>query len=529
MNTRSSKNIWTQKEVLFLLIAALAIFLLRVPGLYQPILDMDESVFSEFANIMLNGGLPYIDTVDNKPPAMYGFFALIYACFGTGNLIAVHLVTTLLVAATAGMLYRIARLFTSFSTGAAAVLFFIFLTHIHEPKYISTNGETLINLLLVSSIYFYLANRFRPFSFLRSLTAGLLLGTAVLTSYKAGIVALLFIFDMFLLAIHKKDNGTPGPAAANGIKNFLITGLSSLLPVAAALFIFYNNGALRDFLYWGFTYNFGYIESGAKSFSVIQPLLRTLIFSAMASPLLYIMVKGSVLRRQADLQESDPGKYYYIFSAAWLILSLVAVLQGGRCYSHYYIQLAPPLALLAAPLVHYFYQGRQREKKILTAAFCILILIAAMARINIRYTYQLVHYPNRQAETALEAAGKYIKDKTADNETIYAWGWATPVYHYAKRRSASRFLISDYISGRIFGTGNHSSLVNKKETMAPMKELFISDLKKNRPAYIIDTSPAGFYGYDRFPLSDFPAMQTIIKKEYSLEVTIQGMKLYRRN
>jgi hypothetical protein len=40
-----------------LLIAGL-IFILRIPVLYQHIIDIDETAFSEFASIMLNGGLP---------------------------------------------------------------------------------------------------------------------------------------------------------------------------------------------------------------------------------------------------------------------------------------------------------------------------------------------------------------------------------------------------------------------------------------------------------------------------------------
>jgi hypothetical protein len=54
------------------------IFVLRIPVLYQHIIDIDETAFSEFASIMLNGGLPYIDAVDNKPPLTYYFFYCIY-------------------------------------------------------------------------------------------------------------------------------------------------------------------------------------------------------------------------------------------------------------------------------------------------------------------------------------------------------------------------------------------------------------------------------------------------------------------
>ena len=97
------------KNKKYILIILALIFILRIPGLYQPILDIDESVFSEFANIIIDGGLPYIDAIDNKPPLNYYFFSLVYFIFGKNNLISVHFITTLLVMLTSIFVYIISR------------------------------------------------------------------------------------------------------------------------------------------------------------------------------------------------------------------------------------------------------------------------------------------------------------------------------------------------------------------------------------------------------------------------------------
>ena len=212
----------------------------------------------------------------------------------------------------------------------------------------------------------------------------------------------------------------------------------------------------------------------------------------------------------------------------WLFLSLTAVLQGGRCYSHYYIQLAPSLALAAAPCASYLTKGRTWEKGLLIVLASVILLAAFTARLDIPRTYELVKYPNRNAVPTLKQAGHYIREKTGADDLIYAWGWATPIYHFAKRQSASRFLISDYASGRIFGTGNSSRQKKQYTAVRKSRMLLVSDIQKKRPLYFIDTSPSGLFGYDRFPLSSFPELNKIISRDYIPETVIEKMILYRR-
>lgn len=526
MPTQNEQSPFLKKQRRLIFYAMALIFLLRLSGLYQPVLDIDETVFSEFASILLNGGLPYIDAVDNKPPFMYAFFSIVYFFSGGASLPLVHLVTTFLVMATAGMVYATARLFTGFRESFAALLFFIFLTHIHEPKYISTSGETLINVMLMVSIYCYLSGKIKGFSPLRAVTGGLFLGAAVLTSYKAGIVAIVMATEVFIPASWYSTEGEKTSPPKKYV-NLMTTGAASLVPVLLLIFIFHRWGVLEDFLSWGFLYNFQYIGSGSEAFSLLRPLARTLIFFAMAAPLLIIIAAGAVRMRRGEILTLPPGGYL-AFLSLWFLLSLAAVLQGGRCYSHYYIQLAPPLALLAAP---FFLEvtGRSTMKRRITVIFMAgLLVIFFAARIDINATCRLVNYPNRQAEPALAEAGRYIKMHAPPGETVYAWGWATPLYYHADRRSASRFLISDFFTGRVFGTANDSRDKNIALNREKNFILFLQDIKKKNPLYFVDTSPAGFFGYDRFPPRDRPALKKILEENYRRETSIKKMVLYRR-
>lgn len=153
-------------------------------------------------------------------------------------------------------------------------------------------------------------------------------------------------------------------------------------------------------------------------------------------------------------------------------------------------------------------------------------MVFTASRINIIRTYELINYPNYRSEISFKKAGEYVKSVSGPGEMIYAWGWATPVYYFADRRCASRFLISDFISGRIFGTTNTSDSV-RNEMSAKFLPVLVEDLKKNRPGYFLDTAPSGYFGYDRFPLSLYPELDRLIKENYTRDSEIDGIVIYR--
>ncbi|HOJ29145.1 MAG TPA: hypothetical protein PL059_08715, partial [Spirochaetota bacterium] len=62
-----------------------------------------------------------------------------------------------------------------------------------------------------------------------------------------------------------------------------------------------------------------------------------------------------------------------------------------------------------------------------------------------------------------------------------------------------------------------------------LRDEFIKEFMQNPPAVFIDTSPSGYYGYDRFPLKKFPDLSEIIKNNYSFDCNIDDMNIYILN
>lgn len=500
------------------------VLVLRIPAMYQHIVDMDESVFSEFGRVILNGGIPYVDVIDNKPPFMYYFFTIIYFLSGSGSLVIVHLVTAIWVALTGLSVYIFSLRIKGETAGIAAAAAFILLMHTYEPKYISTNGETLINLfLVVSSFIFITVKGMSRKSLVMHALSGIMLGAAVLTNYKAGVLAVVYIIhSMIIEPLIYSDNRKD--IVRENLFKLSITGISSIIPLAATALKFHADGSLDEALFWGFAYNFGYIESGSSVLS-LKMASRMGLFVLMTMPVWFLALKNasSFISRLKEKNESALNISVYFFLFLWLCASVYGAMLGGRGYGHYFIQIVPPLVLTAVMCSGTFIMWRRT----LWIWIAVPVLIMTAGRVDIQKSYIFAGEKNAGWASAYSAAAEYIKNHTVQGETIYVWGWATPVYYYSDRRSASRFIISDFVSGRVFGTANDSKAVRSGMTERFMPQL-LEDLARNRPAYFLDTSGSGLYGYDRFPPDSFDGLGEYLKKNYVPEAEIGGIRIYAR-
>src|SRR6202030_4147646 len=133
--------------------AALGIILLtvaiRLPSLLHPQPIDSEAMYSVVANEIVDGGRPYADAVERKPPLLFWTYAAVFKTTGKFNWVALHTAAVLWVLLTMAGLYLLARRGFSAETGLIAALLY----GIYQPWGIWRNfaftGEMLINLPLV--------------------------------------------------------------------------------------------------------------------------------------------------------------------------------------------------------------------------------------------------------------------------------------------------------------------------------------------------------------------------------------------
>ncbi|MBI2340283.1 MAG: hypothetical protein HYU99_07970, partial [Deltaproteobacteria bacterium] len=209
----------------------------------------------------------------------------------------------------------------------------------------------------------------------------------------------------------------------------------------------------------------------------------------------------------------------------WFVLSLVPVAMGGRFYGRYFIQILPPLCLLAAQTA-----SRLPDKKSLQRAG-IFILIPALffwlLRVDQKNIYNL--FPDDQLFEQ-QAIGEWLRRNTKPDETLFVWGFATAIYFHAERKPASRFLWTDLLTGKVPGSQKSDDPAFDAQKFAAPEawEALWEDFKNHPPAYFVDTSPADIHNYKKYPVKHYPPLYRYLRENYRFWKNMNGCLIYKR-
>src|SRR5438034_6788618 len=119
----------TRRESRWITVVILAlVVILRAPTLLPSLYNSDEGYYGIIANDTLDGGTFYRTAVDTKPPGIYYIYVAVFKVAGKNNLLAVHVLAILVVAATALVVRRIgARVVDDWSGAWSGIGFVIFM------------------------------------------------------------------------------------------------------------------------------------------------------------------------------------------------------------------------------------------------------------------------------------------------------------------------------------------------------------------------------------------------------------------
>src|SRR5262245_45742365 len=96
----------------------------RLPSVLHPGAIDDEAGYSVIANEILDGGHPYIDAVDRKPPLLYWTYAAVFKVAGKYNWMALHVFSLIWTLATMAGLCVIGKQLFDCETGVIAALLY---------------------------------------------------------------------------------------------------------------------------------------------------------------------------------------------------------------------------------------------------------------------------------------------------------------------------------------------------------------------------------------------------------------------
>ncbi|EKD42793.1 MAG: hypothetical protein ACD_73C00019G0004, partial [uncultured bacterium] len=461
----------------------------------------------------------------------YLFYGLSFLLFGA-SLKMVHVLTALWIYLGAVFLVRLVSLTLSQTHAAfAGFLFIIFTSSFVDTEIFASNCEILMLTPLIMGVYFLFADQQAGEGggvWANYFLAGLFTAGGFLFKHQGGInlvvLFLYFIIVRFSGRFNSKKYYWSDYVA-------LLSGF--IFPLLVVVAIYLKLGRIRELYEWNILFNFSYVGSRGSIESVLSMALLKTIGFGLATLLPSVLALSLLLHPSQWFKKQDQATTRLIlFSVLWLLLSFIPVAMGGRFYGHYYIQLYPPLILLAAIAGGDFILRFARYPY----KYRILFVLGIVTPMIL---FQVVAICRRQMQ-AFDGVKNYhqeiaqmIKTHSSDKDSIFVWGNYAQAYYFSQRLPASRFVIGEYVVpywNKFFKHETGFDFNELTTTENAELNLLAADLNLSRPALIIDTSTSGLFShFGPFQLNRLPPLWALIEQNYHPIINVLGLTFYKRN
>jgi hypothetical protein len=464
---------------LLLLTFVVVAFAVHVPIFSNRAWNSDEAYAATQAQVLNRGGRLYVDTVDRKPPVLPYLYAATFWVTGSDDLVPVRILAVLADVVTALLLASEARrrLGRDRAGLIAGLLFLGASAAFYATDFQTANFETFMLPTMVAG--FVLAARARP------LASGVAVGVATLTKQTAAATLLPAAWLIGRAARARRVRGL----------GLLAVGFLASIAFAAVLF-----GA-HDFLRWVFTGDTGYLDGGgALGYSVHLGLRQTLWF-VLANVAVVTLAVLSLRRFRVNVD-----------LWLWTAGGVIAVASGFRFFGHYYLQLGPPLALLATgPLVN--------------ASKRTLAVVAVVVAVPIAFfVHKALASPLSRTEVVARDLAAYVRRTVPANGRLLIWGHLPEVYWQADRLPATRFATTGFLTGQ--SGGRPPSLTGMQYAAPGAWTDFESDLRSHPPALVLDLAPADVRNARYESQARFPRFGRFLHRHYREIARVDGVVAY---
>jgi 4-amino-4-deoxy-L-arabinose transferase-like glycosyltransferase len=475
--------------------------ILYLPSMGSPF-ERDEGVYATVAQGLLHGQMPYRDLFDNKPPLVYGWYALSFLLFGE-HVVAPRILASVLLSLTTLSLFSQARMV--FPRGVAYVAAGLFGLSTGLPFVaLHANTEAYMMLPLVTSLVAFTIgvrrNGVRWF-----LLSGALCGVAVMTKQVAfwNLVALMGV----AVAWRWKAGGFSWHTFT---PSFALFG-SAAAAVAVVAVPFAVTGSLDELFYANVSYNWLYVGVLSYSERLLDFIYGTAYVAAVAAPLAAGATWGLLTLIR---QRRQPLDYLIV---AWALASAAGVATGGRFFPHYFLHLMPAAAVLTA-LVLYEVVNKRRIQPIGKPALAVaaLMVLVSFTTIGVMYLapraaeerVAVSVAEQKEWEVNSRHLGEYVAARTTPDEKIFNFGREAQIYFYADRQPAVRYFADWpfwWDEKTLYGT--------------------IKALRATKPVYIIDTAqPPLFKDYASYHP---PVLMNLLNKDYDYVGRLYFADIYK--
>jgi 4-amino-4-deoxy-L-arabinose transferase-like glycosyltransferase len=489
-------------------LAALGIILLtvaiRLPSLLHPQPIDSEAMYSVVANEIVDGGRPYADAVERKPPLLFWTYAAIFKVAGKFNWTALHFVALVWTLGAMAGLYVIGGELFDRNTGLIAAFFYCVFQPWWTWKNLTFDSEMLMNLPIIwaSAIAFRRSSSLlRPELF----AAGVLLGAAFLLKQPAAIAAVPLGIYLLLPSYRASRSLT----RTNSIIQAAMLTIGFFAALGLVTIVLWKQGILYDAFYWTIA------DHDVPHVFWQKGIVHTLTFLGACLPL----VIGAILacRDKDGIWVGRTAERTALLGL--LAASAIGAAAGARFYPHYYVQLIPPLVLLAAP-----YYARLWSQMI-RPPYWFLRSGVTYAWLALTITvFSIKHWTGLAPRRVPSEAGRYLFTHSSLADRIFIWGQTPEIYLDAHRRPASRYITTFPLTGYVFG-GPIPGFDTRSRILPGAWTTLQQDFTRHPPIYIVDVQPDPKSA--QYPVKNFPILAKLLAERYQpVAHTAEGV-IYR--
>jgi len=493
------------------------VVILRLPTLLPSMYISDEGYYGTIANEILDGGTVYRTAVDTKPPGMYYIYAAIFRVAGRNNLLVIHILAILVVAATALVVRRIgARVAEEWAGAWSGIGYAVFVHAYHPDDTLGANTEIFAALpLTLSVLAFFRGEKKGRWGWM--FLSGALVGVATLIRQPSAVILGAMVACL--------GYGWLIPRA-HLLGRVLATGsgvVIGFIAVIGALACYYQwQGNLHDAYLWAWAFAIRYVESETTFLYVLKRLVTVHLIVMLSWGLLWYFGIRQVVETVRSFRQAKPVSTDAILLIFWLGLAYLTIFVGWRFPGHYHLPVLPPLSILAGQAFSRFVAEQRRSPRsrwrwIRTG----IIGAAAVPAIG----FLIVAFATRVKDLDFLPIVQHIVKETAPNDRIFVWGSSPQLYSFSGRRMATRFTSCTHLAGVY--AHRPREVKDRAESVIPGSwEMFRADWEAHPPALIIDLS-TGDSDWATHPMTRYPVLRAFLPG-YRVEAVINGRTIYRR-
>ncbi|MGB0645779.1 MAG: ArnT family glycosyltransferase [Bradymonadia bacterium] len=476
------------------------------------------------AQLLHQGGLPLIDTLELKAPGSFFLAALTWSV-APMTISALQCAGVLWsIFAIIGIFFGGWRLFGP-NAGIFSSILYLCLAPIVDSMDVNY-GAWMIVPYIWSFNCFVCFVQTRRSSWL--VGTGILLALAGILKRQGAVLTPLYFIGLLLVTVHKEQTLFDHLRITAKTSLPLIAGLA--LGFCPILIFYLYHGELLEFIHHYFFSPGGwkYLDTltwSEKAIRLNDGVLGFFEYGATATVLAFAGLVSLLSRHIRAKRQSElpPSKISWFLVAGLLGVSLIGLTMGFRFFKGYYLQTLPALVWMASATVGVssWFTSLTSIRTRLGITLLLVSVIIPFAKTDWRALKSIRHQRHTARDLGVQRIAADIKANTTAEERIWVWGRAAwPIYVHANRLAATRYPKTLAVfTTNLTNTWRRGTKPTTFDPRTNWKQL-IKELKRDKPSYIV-LAHNERYG-------KFIALKRLLRRHYrKAPVPIRGFSVYR--